>query len=156
MAEMYSVDKERLEHVRRIVESMFGRLVKQVIADIKALPDRCRQSGDDSVLKDVWEAFKYQLQREQFVWFEYYEATIRDFCDRLVASLDRERQGLLWLWSDGYYHWHDDDDEIPWGQPVEEGVANELYGRVCRAANNEDLAVDPDDMPPDDDTDSQE
>ena len=62
MAEMSSVDRERLEHLERIVEDLYKRLVGQVIADIKALPENCRQSGDDSGLNDVWEEFKNQLQ----------------------------------------------------------------------------------------------
>jgi hypothetical protein len=153
---MDSIDKERLEHVERIVEAMYGGLVTQVIADVKALPETCRQSGDDSVLKDVWEEFKDQLQREQSNFFAFYEDTIRGLCTRLVAGLDRERQGLLWLWSDGYYDWNDEAAGIPWGSPVEEAVSNELYNRVGDVANNEDLAVDPDDVVPDEEPDAEQ
>src|ERR1700722_13667063 len=154
MAEMDSVDKERLDHVAGIVEAMYGVLVKQVIAVIKALPDRCRQSGDDSVLKDVWEEFKYQLQREESVFFDAHETTIRDFCGSFVAGLDRERQGLLWLWSEGYCRWTEND--IPWGDAVQEAVTQEVYDRVRDIANNENLAADPDDVAPDDETESEE
>ena len=51
---------------------MYNGLVAVVIADIKALPDNCRQSGDDSNLKDVWEEFKDHLQNEQSNFFCQY------------------------------------------------------------------------------------
>jgi hypothetical protein len=103
MAEIGSVDGERLEHVRRIVEAMYLGLVQQVIAQIKALPDSCRQSGDDSRLKDVWEEFKDQVQGQESIFFRAYEDTIQRLCAKLVAAFDRERQGLLWLWSNAWY-----------------------------------------------------
>jgi hypothetical protein len=141
MAEMDSVSRERLEYVGRIVDAMYEGLVKQVIADIKALPEECRQSGDNSSLQDVWEEFKYQLQEEESVYFEFYEQTIRDFCARRVADLDEQRRGLLWLWSNAYYKWTADDR--PCAAIIAEGVADEIYERVCRAADEEPMAVDP-------------
>jgi hypothetical protein len=144
MGEFSSVDRDRLGHIRRMVDALYDRLVQQVVAEIKALPDNCRQSGDDSKLKDVWEEFKYQMQRGESVFFEFYEATIRAICARRLAELDRDRQGLLWLWSDGYFDWEDQDGEIPYRGPVDEGLQQELYNRVCSMAFNEALVIDPD------------
>ncbi len=144
MDEPISLDKDRYELVKTIVAAMYQRLVETVITDIKSLPDNCRQSGDDSKLKDVWEEFKYEIQREQSILFFAYEDTIQRICARQVAELDRERQQLLWLWSDGYYDWNDEDDKIPWGEMVTDALAKELYDRVCSVANNEELAIDPD------------
>ena len=89
MADFSSFDQDRLTHVRRIVDAMYHGLVMQVIADIQALPDHCRQSGDDSHLKNVWEEFKYQIQREQSVMFDLYVHTIQSICAGQVAGLDR-------------------------------------------------------------------
>jgi hypothetical protein len=50
--------------------------------------------------------------------------TIEHFCARQVADLDRERQRLLWLWSNAYYRWR--EEYIPWVDPVEQGVADEV------------------------------
>ena len=142
MSEPDSVDMERLEHVSRVVDALYDGLIGKLIAHLKELPDNCRQSGDDSMLKDVWEEFKYQVQREEFAMFEFYEATIQDICARMVAALDWDRQQLLWLWSEGYYRWT--EDEIPWGEIANGHVADELYDRLYSAASNEDLAIDPD------------
>lgn len=142
MSDFNSVDQERLAQVSRVVVSIYGSLVREAIADVKALPEKCRQSGDDSKLKDVWEEFKYQIQREQSGMFELYEEVILGICARVVANLDRERQQLLWLWSEAYYDWDDEEDVMPCD--VTEPVAREVYERLCSAAENEDLLVDPD------------
>src|SRR5437763_1237653 len=101
MADLSRIDTERAPLVEPIVRAMYARLVKKVIADIKAMPESCRQSGDAD-LADVWEEFKYQVQREQSGMFEVYEEVIIDLCARHVSALDQEEQHLLWLWSEGY------------------------------------------------------
>ncbi|HEX3149654.1 MAG TPA: hypothetical protein VHR66_16380 [Gemmataceae bacterium] len=143
MGEFSSVDADRLERVRRMAAALYDGLVAKVIAEIKELPGNCRQSGD-SRLKDVWEEFKYQKQRDQSIFFELFEEAIRDICARHGEVLDREQQGLLWLWSEGYVDWDEEDGEIPWGYPVQESIVKEIYRRVCNIANNEELLVDPD------------
>lgn len=145
MAELDSFDELRLARAERVAKAMYSKLVEKVIAEIKALPENCRQSGDDSVLKDVWEEFKYQFQREHSVVFAAYEDTIQRMCAGYISELDREQQQLLWIWSKAYFHWDDEDDEMPWGDFVKGDVAQELYDRVCDVANNEELVVDPDD-----------
>jgi hypothetical protein len=142
MRELYSFEINRLRHVERIVKATYDRLVRTVIAHIKALPDKCRQSGDESDLKDVWEEFKYQLQREEFGSFDLYEQTIQDMCDRIVAELDPGHQELLWLWSEAFDRWDDDKDEINF--PVAQTLSSELNDRVCSIACDEELAIDPD------------
>jgi hypothetical protein len=145
MDQLDSFDTNRLALVGGIADAMYTRLVKKVIADIKALPDNCRQSGDDSSLKDVWEEFKYQVQREESGMFAMYEDVIRDICDRQITGLDREQRQLLWLWSEGYSNAWVDKDEVSIEDLEDEPAAKELYDRVCSVAESEELAIDPDD-----------
>jgi hypothetical protein len=139
------MDNERQEYLSGLVDGIYKKLVRDIIADIKALPKSCHQSGDDSVLTDVWEEFKYQVQEEESALFEAYEHTIRSICIRRISKLDSVYQGLLWLWSDGYFDWDREDEvyEIPFGDPVEEALEQELYQRVSNIATDEELAVDP-------------
>ena len=92
------------------------------------------------MLADVWEEFKYQIQREESCLMEAYEKTISTLCQQLVKELPQHELDLLWLWSEGYYNWHE-DEEPP---AKEEDVVTEFYGRVCSRAGDEELIQDPD------------
>jgi hypothetical protein len=144
MGELSSFGMDRLELVDCLAAAMYDCLVKIVIDDIKGLPDGSRQSGDDSMLKDVWEEFKYQIQREQSYVFDLYEEVIQDICTRRVAGIDRDKKKLLWLWSDGYGKTWVDKDKVSLDDVEEEAIAEELYDRLQAAAENEELAIDPD------------
>src|SRR5579872_6705625 len=144
MSELGPIDRDRYELIRRLVEAAYDGLVRQVIADVRTLPDSFRQSGDDSKLKDVWEEFKYQIQREQSFAFDAYSQLILDLCERRVESILEEQQQLLWLWSDGYLDLWADEGEVSLDDLQPTAVAKELYDRVCNAAGSEELAVDPD------------
>lgn len=146
MAEMYSIDRERLQHLERIVEAMYRCLVNQVIADIKALRENCRLSGDDSGLEDVWEEFKSQMQGQHSIYFAAYEHTILGLCLQRLGSLGPERQAILWLWSRAFYDWLEDD--MPASNTIQAGVLDEVYDRVCGTANDEPLAKELDDPEP--------
>jgi hypothetical protein len=139
-----SIDEDRLRLVSGIVDAMYDSLLTAVIADIKGLPEGSKQSGDDSGLKDVWEEFKYQMQREQSAVFDLYEEVIEGICSRLVGELDRERRLLLWLWSDGFFDWWGAKDEASVEDFDDEAITKELYNRLCDVAEREELAFDPD------------
>jgi hypothetical protein len=139
-----SLDADRLRLVGLIVNVLYDELVKVVIADIKALGERCRQSGDDSGLSDVWEEFKYQMQRELSIYFDAYEDTIRGICENRVATLEREKQLLLWLWTDAYFDQWYEKDEVSAEDCDLDAISKEVYDRVCVVAEGEELAFDPD------------
>jgi hypothetical protein len=123
---------------------MYQRLVESVIASIKVLPDNCRQSGDDSKLKDVWDEFKYQLQEEQSSFFGFYEDTIRRLCAEAITRQGREWKQLLWLWTEGYTDQWVEQDEVSIEDFVTDDIVEEVYNRVCDIAANEPFATDPD------------
>ena len=112
----------------------------QVIAKIRELGPECRQSGDDSPLKDVWEEFKDQVQQEESVVFDAYVETIEAICHGLVVSLPQHELQLLWLDTGGYFD-RDDDRIQPHADEIIEGVERELYQRVVSCAADEGLSA---------------
>jgi hypothetical protein len=126
----------------RLIEAKFARYVGRVIEDIKRLPSSCMLSGDDSPMRDVWEEWVVQVQGIESIYCDAYEETIRAICRGVAEALPREEQGLLWLWTDEYYDWlseAEDDDEIPYGDPVLDALENEFFRRVCSAAADVEL-----------------
>ncbi len=124
----------------RIIQAKYEDYCDRIVQMVQELPDDCRQSGDDSVLDDVWEEFKYQVQQDESAMFGAYEDTITVICQKVVEELPQHEQDLLWQVSDGYFKW-DDKGESP---DKAEDVVNELYSRVCARAFDEDLKRDPD------------
>lgn len=130
---------ERELRTLRLVKSVYDDLTRKVIARIKALPKEACRGGDDEVFADVWEDFKDQVQNQQSVIFEMYEDLVRAQCALVLAGLDQPTRGLLWVWSDDAFEWDEDDLEIPYGDPVDEALENELFRRVSGAADDEPL-----------------
>lgn len=125
-----------------IIEEKYGRYTRQIVAEIQALPASMTLSGDDSLLASVWEEWKYQVQRQQSSDYDAYERTFLDMCERLVLALPGDEQRLLWYRSDGF--WNKRGDHLTDHDDVETAVVEELFRRVCDAADNEELAEDPD------------
>jgi hypothetical protein len=114
----------RKPEVRAVLKQKYEFYRDQVIAKVRALGPECRQSGDDSLFEDVWEEFKYQVQREESGVFEAYH----------------ELQ-LLWLDTEGYFD-HGGDDGPPHRNELITGVERELYQRVVNCTADEDLRKD--------------
>ncbi len=129
------------DEVWDIVQAKYEDYCDRIVQMVQRLPADCRQSGDDSVFEDVWEEFKYQVQRDESAMFGAYEDTISAVCLKVVEKLPRHKQDMLWLLSDGYFNWEENN-----GAPDKANdVVNELYRRICDRASDEDLKRDPDD-----------
>ena len=128
------------DEVYRIIEAKYEYYCDSIVQIVQELPEDCRQSGEDSALADVWEEFKYQVQREESVMFAAYEDTITAICQNLIEKLPKHELDLLWLVTDGYFDW----DEQAGPPDKVEYVVNELYSRVSTLASDEDLKYDPD------------
>jgi len=127
----------------RIIKAKYDDYVAQIIADIKRLPDDCRQSGDDG-LSDVWEEFKAQTQGEHSFSFEAYEETAQQLITALLRGMAGHEKELLWIESEGSWN-HDDDEKLAPGQ-ISDEVAEELYRRVCDVAANEPLETEEEEL----------
>jgi hypothetical protein len=141
-------DKTRLRRIERTARELYDTLEHRVVNHIKALPDTCRQSGDDSGLADVWEEFKYQCQRQESAFFDMYLDTIDGLCAKPISEMDDARATLLWLWSEAFISWDFDCDnrDKPGRSELNDAIRNELFNRVRSRACDEDLLHDPDDL----------
>ena len=77
----------RKDEVRKILQKKYSAYRDEVVGIIQSLPPESRQSGDDSGLDDVWEEFKFQVQREESVTFGLYVETIEAFCKDVTKKL---------------------------------------------------------------------
>lgn len=111
---------------------------------IHVLGPECRQSGEDSPYRDVWEEYKVQVQGQQSIFFELYEETIRDLCASVVKAVPPDERRLLWLDSEAHFEW-DDDDGDPHDSTVFDDVVNELLREVGDRAADEPLACEEND-----------
>ncbi|BCV20628.1 hypothetical protein [Moorella sp. Hama-1] len=127
------------DEVIEIIEAKYMEYARMVIDKIKALGDECRLSGDDSPLKNVWEEFKFQVQEGQSIFFDLYEEIIRSFCRDVIGSLSESEIRLLWLESNAYYNYDEDEDGFPCVEEQAMGVEDELYSVVWTIAADEEL-----------------
>lgn len=102
----------------------------QCVGSVKAAVRRMegRQSGDDSELKDVWEEWKYQLQQEESIFFEHYNADIKLICLTTIEALRPSEQRAMWtqLGTES-------------SEPVDvKELAERLFGRMLEIAINEE------------------
>ena len=124
-----------------LILAKYDRYVQRVVRKIKRLPKNCMQSGDDSPMRNVWEEWVVQVQGQQSIFFEFYESTIMGICREVVEALPKEEQGLLWLWSDGWYDWDEEEDggEIPYGDQVVADLELQIYSRLVFHAGSIEL-----------------
>ncbi len=124
-----------------LIGAKFDRYVRRVIRKIKQLPKECMQSGEDSDLRSVWEEWVVQVRGEESFFYEAYEDILRAICREVAEKLPQEERGLLWLWTEGYWNWDEEEygTEIPYGDPVRNALEDELFSQVCAVADDLEL-----------------
>jgi hypothetical protein len=129
--------------LREVADAEWDRLVAQVVQKVRELPDDCRQSGDDSDSRDVWEEYCAQVQGEESVSFGAYEQLVDEFCYWALAALAETGKALLWVFGDGYPSFHGCEagevPSIPLGCQVDGDLFNDLRARVRQAAADYEL-----------------
>src|SRR5207244_4032167 len=86
---------------------------KRVILALQRLKD-CRLSGDDSVLENTWDEICVQVQDQESVYWDAYDATVRMFVETELRRLKRTEMEAVWLQTDAGWDWSDEnggDDE---------------------------------------------
>ncbi|TVY09072.1 hypothetical protein [Paenibacillus cremeus] len=131
------------KQISLIINDKYSGYVMQVKAKIENLDKSFMQSGDDSPLNNVWEEFVVQIQGEESIFFEAYEDTIRAICEKVLNSLTESELRLLWLETDGYFD-YDEDELFPTEDVLLEGIEQELYSRLCALAADEEIEFDKD------------
>jgi hypothetical protein len=123
---------KRLE-VGRIIDACYDELVEAVIARVKSLPGSARESGGDSPYRDVWEEYAAQVQEERSILFAAYEGLVESCCAASCDSLSRTEVRLLWLDSEAYWQWIEDEppDHGQMLDDVKAEVARRVDGRAA-------------------------
>jgi len=122
-----------------IIEAKYQEYAQDVIQQVRGLGRECRQSGDDSGLKDVWEEFKSQVQGQESAFFHLYQETIRDICGLVARKLSEAEFRLLWLLSDAYTD--REEEGFPALPELTEDVVEELYSTVVSMAMDEEIEI---------------
>lgn len=83
--------------IRDVAKSVFRRITRRVIRSLQGMTEP-RLSGDDSVLRNVWDEVCVQVQFEDSIYWDAYEHTVTSLVagefDRLVP-FEREAVWLL-------------------------------------------------------------
>jgi hypothetical protein len=127
--------------IEKTIKEKYVFYVERIIDKIKALPNDCRLSGDDSPLDSIWKEWAHQLQYQQSIFMEAYEQTILDLCREVILEMPSHEVKLLWAGRDEFYL-KDDIGELTdfYGQEtLSDDLEEELFGRVSEIALNEDL-----------------
>lgn len=132
---------ERDRLIRIVIAEKYEKYTNQIIDLFKAIPDK--MSGDDSLLKNAWEKWAYQLQNEQSAFYHVYEEQVQIFCKSVIDEMPPDEIKLLWARRDSDYQdmWEEQEGFVGIGQMKAE-LEEELLRRVSNCAENEDLDKD--------------
>lgn len=111
-------------------------LVERSIEEINNLPNVELMSGDQFL--NLWEEIAFQVQVEESYCFHAYKLTVESLCQGVVDELPET--AILSLWEKSYagFMWDAEDGE-PGIETQRRGVAEELMGKVWKAASDYDL-----------------
>jgi len=138
---MHDHDALRLKHTPALVDELLNDLADRVAGRVRAVPKEARQSGNDTIHRDVWEEFKDQIKGQHSFMFDLYEDMVRMDCESVLEGLPRYQRELIWLWSELFL----DRDSYPGDAPsymTMEALLEILYRRVCERADAEDMLFD--------------
>lgn len=123
-------------NILRIIDAKYDRYAREVVNDIKGMPEEVRLSPPDLGLQSFWEEYVVQVRGEESIDYDMYVETIREVCKSLMETLPGDEQMLLWCYTDEY----DEEDEVALGSHLVEAVGEELFTRVTHLAGAESLS----------------
>ena len=129
------IDAKYAGYADRIVGKL--RIQRPDLHELGSIAISSRTSGEASPWPDVWEEYKVQVQGEQSAYFEAYEDTFHDMCERFIDTLDHPEIELLWLGSDAYDEWDSGEREQPGlAEKCERAISSSRLRRRRRASGS--------------------
>jgi len=117
--------------VRELAHETCTKLTRKLRVDLQRTTD-CLTSGDDSPLKNAWEELCVQVQGEQSIAWEDFEAEIRLRVTRLVESLRGFERDAIWLQTRQREDWGCEDEADRDPNPVCSGdIVEYLVGEYA-------------------------
>ncbi len=103
--------------IRKIADRTCERISGSTIRALQKLTD-CRLSGDDTILKNIWDEVCVQMQSEEsFAWDAYLE-TVKAHIAYEVERLPRPEQEAIWLQTSQADDWDAEQEETPTSVPI--------------------------------------
>ena len=92
-----------------------SRISRKTVRTLQKMRDGM-QSGEDSPLQNIWDEICVQVQSEESVMWWAYRDTIEGIIAIEVDLLDLPTKKAIWLQTDGYENWDEEDGEesVPW------------------------------------------
>ncbi|MBI2817806.1 MAG: hypothetical protein HYX72_12785 [Acidobacteria bacterium] len=92
-----------------IAERECRRVSRKVIVALQKMTEGM-QSGDGSILKNVWDEVCVQVQFQQSVMWDAYLETISTFIGGEVEGLDALQKQAIWLQTDNGMEWEAENE----------------------------------------------
>lgn len=91
-------------------ERICAKIKNKAIKYLQSLTD-CLLSGDDTLLKNVWDEICVQVQDEESFYWDAYIDTIERFVSFEVSQLKKEERQAVWLQTNEGQEWVDQIDD---------------------------------------------
>ena len=121
--------------VSALAREVEKRVVQKAIAALQELDDTL--SGDDFGLKNIWEEICVQVQDEELIFWDTYEAVARDTLAGILEALPQFECEALWMQTDEAARWDCSAPETRDAYPVNlQDVVEHLFQAVCESAGS--------------------
>jgi hypothetical protein len=103
--------------IRAFAEEICQRLARKMIAELQKMKDALH-SGDGSGLENTWDEICVQVQREQSIYWDAYDSTVRQMVEAEVEKLSPHERGAIWLQTPEADDWEFDEESEHAHYPV--------------------------------------
>src|SRR5262249_53262429 len=99
------------EIIRQMAERQCEHLCRKVILALQKMTD-CLLSGDDSLLKNVWDEMCVQVQGQESGFWEAYLNTLEQLISQQVQPLETTIKQAIWLQTEAGFDWEGADATV--------------------------------------------
>lgn len=114
-------------------EEIGQKVGRRTISQLQRLRDGM-QSGDDSVLANIWDEVCVQAQREESVSWDLYLDLIRNLIEQQLSKLKPHEVGALWLQTPEGELWSEENHRAGEGSILLEDVVEHVLARYVLSA----------------------
>lgn len=104
------------EIVRLMADKIAERVARKAIKKLQQM--KYTMSGDDSVLKSIWDDLCVQVQYDESLFWESYDDTVHNIVESIVLDLPKHEQEAIWLQTDAGSDWSLEEPDVREIYPV--------------------------------------
>jgi hypothetical protein len=113
--------------VRAVADAAAWRIARKVIGALQRMTHTL--SGEGSELTTTWDEICVQVQTEESLYWDAYDATARALVDSYVDELPKHEREALWLQTDAGGDWEVEADDARDADPV---IDDDIVDHVLR------------------------